>query len=1656
MKIIPACASPYLDAAITQALPVYRQLLGQPLRPAQKIVLYQGPFGDDQLLCVIKLRDDPTQDAIVITNVNPFQILSAIDDPVIGSVIRWQGGTPPFAVRAQYRSLDGLHAVIPVAISANDPFTSLSTTQLFNIDPAVLDVVTGAVVAAGAVREFVLTPEVPDPDYYSQWWANDRTGDYPQDELGLVVSDSASPSRTLFAPFTPTPTSPLSGLSKLYQHYGPSHLMPQTAMGKSYRITGQDHSVRVGDRGFFRVDEPDFFSTILTGNPFQFTANNENVLLSLGIATSVMPVPSYVTWEPITVPPFDNIIGYTKTVIEGPFDWLGVFWEALAPGDTTVSLQQQGSADYRPSPLMYFKQTILPHLDDQTVMEFISGGGTITGLSLAEIQFAREEQVTGGGVLLGTAAMSRYTVLNVAVSGGGALLGAATGSRSVSGTVTGSGGGALLGSATCSRSVSGTVTATGGGAVLGMATLMRGVTLTAKITGGGAVLGTATNNRSVSGTMTATGGGAGLGMAALLRGVTLTAKATGGGAVLGAATTSRSVKGTATATGGGAVLGTATYTRGAITFAVKPTGGGAVLGTATNNRSVKGTVTATGGGAVLGTAELIRGVTALAVKTTGGGAVLGTATNSRAVKGTVTATGGGAILGTATNVRSVKGAVVVTGGGAVLGMATLIRGVALTVKTTGGGAVLGTGTNNRSVKGTVAATGGGAILGTAMFGRRCSVAEKAEGGGAAVGESVSINPRTEIQLVLSNLVVDFGPALTTRIPVYGQIATISADSSGPDYILSTSPIIYSSSNPAVASIVGDQLKLCGTGSYVVSANQAGTVMGNTSYLEAKELNSQELTAGKATQTVTEWGYAPTPVYVPEQFTVNVKLDSGIEPYGYWCDSSAYRSDYGQAAVAMDETQIKVFTAIDRGYFDLRIWSDGNDNYLPIPQEEGGEGLIAFTGVVQKRVRTVDTMTIDAVDWYGKHPRVDENFTVTVVTNPLAACAITLVPGNIATLISVEEFSAVFHAQSAGAFTVLVSTTESDEYLAMEGVVAGTDIVREGYEGVGPVIQEISLTTFTTHETATLIIVGVRLLSATISTPDVNLAFSITSCTETRVGIQVVTNNAAIGSHELTLSTPGGSTKFVVNISASPLTPTIESIEPNDINAGIVTPLTINGSHLLTAEVTSPSGYFAFDVVSRTETVIVVNATVSDSAAGQYRISTTSPYGLAGFMITVIPAIPHPFITSVTPTVVALGEATTLVIRGLHLAGAQLSGILYSGLSSTETTIRVNIIQVGDLFLGAHTIVVTTYGGSVSFSITMKYPDFVSYEFHDATNYSKGTYPNSVPVYGYWKIWAHLNSGQAASIYITNSQGVTTGSSDKFGSSSGSGWTSTAELTGRISAGTNTIRIIAAESDYYMAVDKVITVIGTGTVAVETTATISWSPTSGNGGIASNSWYPMLCNNEFSDVTYGLRVRVSSGQHVTFYSAGNGGTARFIGSTAYGGYQDFLLVNTTPLSLHLTAPAASGYLAFDKWITLIAGTNPVIPAGSGGSGTGGGITVPTWHSVWTGCGMWASLSFPTWDPVGGYWSVSGDTYGPLENTTGTIQMQVGYAFNSGLDISEGHGVAWAAATMGVNIAEVRAVTDILGQRIDIVGRYTFYYWTGFNEANIHIINLRWFK
>ncbi len=107
-------------------------------------------------------------------------------------------------------------------------------------------------------------------------------------------------------------------------------------------------------------------------------------------------------------------------------------------------------------------------------------------------------------------------------------------------------------------------------------------------------------------------------------------------------------------------------------------------------------------------------------------------------------------------------------------------------------------------------------------------------------------------------------------------------------------------------------------------------------------------------------------------------------------------------------------------------------------------------------------------------------------------------------------------------------------------------------------------------------------------------------------------------------------------------------------------------------------------------------------------------------------------------------------------------------------------------------------------------------------------------------------------------------------------------------------------------------------------------------------------------------------------------------------------------------------------------------------------------------MWASLSFPTWDPVGGYWSVSGDTYGPLENTTGTIQMQVGYAFNSGLDISEGHGVAWAAATMGVNIAEVRAVTDILGQRIDIVGRYTFYYWTGFNEANIHIINLRWFK
>ncbi len=222
------------------------------------------------------------------------------------------------------------------------------------------------------------------------------------------------------------------------------------------------------------------------------------------------------------------------------------------------------------------------------------------------------------------------------------------------------------------------------------------------------------------------------------------------------------------------------------------------------------------------------------------------------------------------------------------------------------------------------------------------------------------------------------------------------------------------------------------------------------------------------------------------------------------------------------------------------------------------------------------------------------------------------------------------------------------------------------------------------------------VSATISTADIS----------TPGTVQVTVSNP----------TPGGgaSAPQSFTITQPTVVPTITSVSPTSIPAGLPTTVTITGTSFIqgaTAYISGGVGYWGANVTSATQLTL---SNLSVPTPGTYSIFVVDPAPAGtstAFMFTVTQP-PAPTVTSISPTTAPNSSSATLTITGTGFepgASVLFNGSNYSATVSSSTQLSV-VIPLTGVAAGTYPISVVDpapagTSNSVNFTVTGPPPDF---------------------------------------------------------------------------------------------------------------------------------------------------------------------------------------------------------------------------------------------------------------------------------------------------------------------------------------------------------------
>jgi hypothetical protein len=213
------------------------------------------------------------------------------------------------------------------------------------------------------------------------------------------------------------------------------------------------------------------------------------------------------------------------------------------------------------------------------------------------------------------------------------------------------------------------------------------------------------------------------------------------------------------------------------------------------------------------------------------------------------------------------------------------------------------------------------------------------------------------------------------------------------------------------------------------------------------------------------------------------------------------------------------------------------------------------------------------------------------------------------------------------------------------------------------------------------------------------SFTILSSNQISASITIVTGSA-IGTRDVSVTTPGGSFVLPNSFTVKQALPTITSVSPDQGSQGATLSVTITGTNLTgTSEVRFGTGIVVNSFTILSSNKISANIIITADAEIEARdVSVTTPGGSFALpnSFTVKQALPA--ITSISPDQGSRGTTLVVIISGSKLSGATAvsfgTGVViksFTNLSPTQITVNVMIDK--EAVTGARDVSVTTPGGS---------------------------------------------------------------------------------------------------------------------------------------------------------------------------------------------------------------------------------------------------------------------------------------------------------------------------------------------------------------------------
>lgn len=254
----------------------------------------------------------------------------------------------------------------------------------------------------------------------------------------------------------------------------------------------------------------------------------------------------------------------------------------------------------------------------------------------------------------------------------------------------------------------------------------------------------------------------------------------------------------------------------------------------------------------------------------------------------------------------------------------------------------------------------------------------------------------------------------------------------------------------------------------------------------------------------------------------------------------------------------------------------------------------------------------------------------------------------------------------------------------------------------PVITSVSPAQGNQVKTLDITLVGTSLTGASevkLGTGIVVNKFSVISSNQLTANITIAAGTA-IGTRDVSVTTPGGSFTLPNGFSVKQALPIITSVNPDQGSQGATLNVTINGANFNgTSEVRlgADIAVHSFNVLNSNE--ITANITIVASAAiGAREAIVTTPGGSSalpnGFTVTQS----LPVIASVNPNEGSQDTTISVIISGSNFNGTTAvsfgNDITVEGFNNlSPTQLKVNIVIDKDATTGARDITITTPGGS---------------------------------------------------------------------------------------------------------------------------------------------------------------------------------------------------------------------------------------------------------------------------------------------------------------------------------------------------------------------------